>query len=163
MTGPSSYAPDEVDREFQQVPVRILREDDLDAIARIDQHIVGRSRRDYLEVKLREALHDTRLKVSLGAEVDGILVGFLLGRLYYGEFGIPEPVAIIDTIGVDPGMRGTGIGHALMDQFKTNLRAVGIEAIQTQAAWNEWDLLRFLGGVGFEPAPRVFLEARIES
>lgn len=143
------------------VSVRVLAEEDLDAVVRIDRRIVGRSRRDYLQLKLHEALHDTRIKVSLGAEVDGSLVGFLLGRLYYGEFGIPEPAAIIDTIGVDPARRGQGIGRALLVQFQTNLRAVGIESIQTQAAWDAWDLLGFLAGAGFRPSPRVFLEARL--
>lgn len=144
-----------------RLPARMLTEDDLDAIVRIDAQIVGHTRRDYLSLKLKDAIHDTRIQVSLGVEVDGMLAGFLMGRLYYGEFGVPEPVAILDTIGVDPKQRGSGIGHALMDQFKTNLRGVGIEAIQTQAAWNEWALLGFLDGIGFKPQPRVFLEAQI--
>jgi len=148
-------------REYDRIPVRTLRDDDLDAIVRIDKRITGRSRKDYLALKLAEAMRDTRVKVSLGAEVDGTLAGFLMGRVYFGEFGIPEPVAILDTIGVDPERRGTGIGHALMRQFKTNLRAMDIERIQTQAGWNEWELLRFLDAAGFDPAARIFLEARI--
>ena len=148
-------------REFDRIPVRMLTEADLDAIVRIDKRITGRSRRDYLELKLAEALRDTRVKVSLGAETDGALSGFLMGRVYFGEFGIPEPVAILDTIGVDPERRGSGIGHAMMQQFKMNLRAMNIERIQTQAGWSEWALLRFLESTDFHPVPRVFLEARI--
>ena len=148
-------------RDYDRVTVRVLTRDDLDAIVRIDKRIVGRSRRDYLAVKLEEAMRDTRIRVSLGAEVDGNLAGFLMGRLYFGEFGVPEPVAILDTIGVDPERPREGIGRALLDQFRTNLRAVGIEVVQTQARWDQWDLLRFLAASGFEPTPRIFLEARI--
>jgi len=148
-------------REYDRLPVRTLRADDLDAIVRIDKHIVGHARRDYLALKLEEALKDTRILVSLGVEIDGTLAGFLMGRLYYGEFGVPEPVAILDTIGVSPDRPREGIGHALMQQFMTNLRGVGIETIQTQAAWNRWDLLHFLETCGFRPAPYLFLEAHI--
>jgi GNAT superfamily N-acetyltransferase len=148
-------------REYDRIPVRTLGGGDLDAMVRIDARIVGRSRRDYLSLKLQEALHDTRIQVSLGAEVDGSLAGFLMGRLYYGEFGSPEPLAILDTIGVDPARRGTGVAQALLEQFKRNLRAVGIETIQTQADWNAWELLRFLGAAGFTPAPRIVLEAPV--
>ena len=148
-------------REFDRIPVRMLTEDDLDAIVRIDKRVVGHSRHDYLKHKLAEAMRDTRIMVSLGTEVDGNLAGFLMGRLYYGEFGVADPVAILDTIGVDPERPRAGIGRALLNQFKTNLRAVGIEKIQTQAAWNEWGLLGFLEHEGFKPLPRLFLEADI--
>ena len=148
-------------KEFERVLVRVLSAEDLDAIVRVDRRIVGRSRQDYLRQKLEEAMRDSRIMVSLGAEVDGNLVGFLMGRLYYGEFGVAEPVALLDTIGVDPERPRAGIGRALIDQFKTNLRAVGIEKIQTQAAWNEWELLGFLEASGFHPEPRVFLSADI--
>ena len=152
---------DRAAQEFERVLVRVLCADDLDAIVRVDRRIVGRSRRDYLQQKLEEAMRDSRIMVSLGAEVDGNLVGFLMGRLYYGEFGVAEPVALLDTIGVDPERPRTGIGRALIDQFKTNLGAVGIEKIQTQAAWNEWELLGFLEASGFRPEPRVFLSVDI--
>lgn len=155
------HAGEQAIRDYDRITVRVLTRDDLDAIVRIDKRIVGRSRHDYLEIKLEEAMRDTRIRVSLGAVVDGNLAGFLMGRLYFGEFGVPEPVAILDTIGVDPERPREGIGRALLDQFKTNLRAVGIEVVQTQARWDQWDLLRFLEASGFQPTPRVFLEARI--
>ncbi len=149
-------------REFDRISVRALCAEDLDAIVRIDQHLTGRSRRDYLAVKLQEALRDTRVRVSLGAVVDGGLAGFLMGRLYFGEFGVPEPVAILDTIGVEPLRRGSGIGTALLEQFRCNLRGLGIERIQTQAQWNDWDLLRFLARHGFAPAQRLSLDGSVE-
>ncbi|MCA9321572.1 MAG: GNAT family N-acetyltransferase [Planctomycetes bacterium] len=148
-------------KEYDRIPVRQLREDDLEAIVRIDQRITGRARRDYFALKLKEALKDTRVRVSLGAEMDGHLAGFLMGKLYYGEFGVPDPIAILDTIGVDPMRKGQGVGKALLSQFCTNLRGMGIEKVQTQAGWNEWQLLRFLDASGFKPAARVCLEVTI--
>ncbi len=147
--------------EFEALAARSLRPSDLDAVVRIDRRIVGRSRRKYFEVKLAEALNETRIMVSLGVEIDGHLVGFLMARLYFGEFGVPEPIAILDTIGVDPEHPRQGIGKALMDQFRRNLAALGIEKIQTEAMWNEWALIRFLDGCGFKPSGRVCLDATV--
>ncbi len=148
-------------QEFEPLPVRSLRPADLEAVVRIDKRIVGRSRRSYFEVKLQEALNNARLMVSLAVEIDGHLVGYLMGRLYYGEFGVPEPVAILDTIGVDPEHPREGIGRALMDQFRRNVKALGIERIQTEAEWNDWALIRFLSASGFKPAQRMCLDATV--
>ncbi len=148
--------------EYDRIVVRTLEPVDLDAMVRIDAKITGRGRRDYLQLKLDEALRDSRVRVSLGAEVDGSLAGFLMGRLWFGEFGVAEPVATLDTIGVDPHRPRCGIGSALMRQFMTNLRGMGVERLQTQAEWNEWGLLHFLESFGFEPRPRLHLETRID-
>ena len=147
--------------EYDRIPIRALTLDDLDAVVRIDQHIMGRPRHDYLRLKLHEAMEDTRVKVSLGAEIDGSLAGFLMGRVYYGEFGLPEPVALLDTIGVDPDRAHQGIGRALYEQFRTNVRALGITAIRSHADWNNWPVVRFLEANGFAPIPHVTMEARI--
>ncbi len=42
-----------------------------------------------------------------------------------------------------------------------NLRALGIERLCTEVAWDEHDLNRFLGRQGFVPAPRLVLELRL--
>ncbi len=145
--------------ERQRLEVRSLRPADLDAVVRIDKRIVGRSRRSYFEVTLAEALNKTRITISLGVDIDGHLVGYLMGRLYYGEFGVPEPIAILDTIGVDPEHPREGIGRALMAQLRQNLGALGIERIRTEAGWNDWALIRFLDAEGFAPSQRICLDA----
>jgi len=146
---------------LDHVVVRDLNLADLDRIVRIDALEVGRSRREYYVKKLGEAVTESGIRISLAAEVDGELAGFILGRLYYGEFGLPEPAAIIDSIGVDPLYRGRQIGRALLAQLETNLRGLGIESIQTQVAWNHFGLLRFLAADGFEPAPVLCLQKRL--
>jgi GNAT superfamily N-acetyltransferase len=146
---------------YDRIVVRTLTSQDLAAMVRIDGRITGRNRSDYLRIKLEEALRDTRIVVSLGAEIDRTLVGFLTGRLYFGEFGLPEPVALLETIGVDPSFRGEGVGAALLDQLTVNLRGLGIERVQTQVDWDQMDLLRFLAARGFKPAQRLCLEIAV--
>ncbi len=143
------------------VPVRALRAADLDAMVRIDQRILGRSRRAYLEPKLRDALAPGALKISLAVEEDGALAGFLLASLYYGEFGLPEPWAVLDTIAVDPERRGHKVGKALVRQLLTNLRGLGIEKVRTEVGWDQLELLTFLAHLGFRPAPRYCLELEL--
>jgi len=143
------------------VVVRNLMPDDLEAVVRIDARLTGESRRAFFAKKLDEVRWDTGLAISLAAELDDTFAGFLLGRLYYGEFGLPEATAIIDTIGVEPALKGRQVGRALLHQLRTNLRALGIESIRTEVDWTQLDLLGFLQREGFTPAPSVCLESRL--
>ncbi len=149
--------------DTDRILVRSLRAGDLDAMVRVDQKIVGRSRRRYLETKLRDALEPGALKISLAAEEDGALAGFLLASLYYGEFGLPEPAAVLDTLAVDPERRGRKFGKALVRQLVTNLRALGIERVRTEVAWDQLELMGFLAHQGFAPSNRFCLDLDLQA
>jgi ribosomal protein S18 acetylase RimI-like enzyme len=142
----------------EAVVVRNLRPRDLDAVIHLDSKITGRKRTEYFKVKLAQALSDTGIQVSLAAEVDGQFVGFLLARVYYGEFGATEQTAVLDTIGVHPNQRGKGVGASLLGQLRQNLLGLGIAALQTEVAWRDTDLLAFFQRSGFQPAPRLCLD-----
>ncbi|MBI3930276.1 MAG: GNAT family N-acetyltransferase [Armatimonadetes bacterium] len=147
--------------EIPGIPVRTLEERDLDAIVRIDALHVGRSRREYFRKKVEAALRDTGVRVSLVAEQDGLVVGFLMGAVYYGEFGRSEASAVLDSIGVHPDFGRHGIGKALLEQLCKNLAALGVERLETQVEWSDWALTSFLAGHGFHPAPRLCLERNV--
>ncbi|MFQ5876347.1 MAG: GNAT family N-acetyltransferase [Acidobacteriota bacterium] len=140
------------------VVVRDLRPEDLEAVTAVDARCVGRRREDYLRLKLRETLKETGIRASLAAEADGCFCGFLLARVYYGEFGVLEPVTVLDTIDVDPDFRGRGVGAALLRQLRMNLSALGVARLRTEVGWEELGLLNFFHHEGFRPAPRLCLE-----
>lgn len=144
--------------ETDAVEVRNLRSSDLDWVVRIDRQYSQRTRSEYFRKKLVEADEDTGVRISLAALIDGEPVGFLTGRLYYGEFGRPEPVALIDSIGVDGARAGQHVGGALMRQLTMNLRALGVDRVQTQVDWDQGDLIAFFRREGFLLAPRLCLE-----
>ena len=146
------------ERDGDGVIVRTLTAADAPRLVRIDQEITGRNRTEWYEGKLKRALLESDIRISLGAERDGLLVGAVLGSLHYGEFGQPEPIAVLDTVLVDPDVRGQGIGTALFDQLARNLCALGIRRLRTEVGWDEHELNRFLGHRGFVPAPRLVLE-----
>lgn len=144
------------------VLVRQLRPDDLEAIVALDSKNTGRRREEYLKLKVSESLSDTGVRMSLAAERDGELAGFLLARVYYGEFGILEQVAVLDTFGVHPGHRGKGVGRALLRQLRNNLLGLGIPTLQTEVAWDDQELLSFFQHAGFWPAPRFCLDLDLD-
>mgnify|MGYP003493062985 FL=1 len=148
--------------ETDSVEVRNLDAKDLDWVIRIDSQHSGKQRREYYKVKLGEVAKDTGVRISLAAFVKGEPAGFLTGRLYYGEFGQPEPVAILDSLGVSPAFAGQHVGAALMRQLEMNLSALGIERLQTQIEWDQVDLIKFFQRAGFKPAARLCLEKPVK-
>ena len=124
--------------------------------------ITGRNRSAWYEGKLKRALAESDVKISLGAELDGFLVGAVLGSLHYGEFGQPEPIASSTRSWSTRTAPRRGVGRALLESLTRNLRALGIERLRTEVAWDEHELSRFLGRAGFAPAPRLVLELRLE-
>jgi ribosomal protein S18 acetylase RimI-like enzyme len=148
--------------EDEEIVVRRLLPVDLEAVVRLDAKVTGRSRSEYFKLKLRENLAETGIKVSLAAELDELFVGYLLARVYYGEFGLMEPTAVLDTLGVHPEFQHKGIGAALLRQLCTDLRGLGVGRLQTEVSWQDLDVLAFLQRQGFRPAPRLCLDLDLE-
>ncbi len=143
--------------------IRTLRLEDCPRLVKMDLEISGRSRQTWYQGKVRRALDDTDVNISLGAEVDGTLVGALLASVHYGEFGQPEPVAILDTVLVDRSFVRRGIGAALLEQLMLNLVALRIERLRTEVAWDELELMGFFARSGFAPVPRLVLEMPVRT
>lgn len=142
--------------------VRLMKPQDLDSIVDIDAKVFGQRRAEYYKRKMELALDRTQLNLSLTAEIDGKVAGFIMGLIFFGEFGIPETTASLDTLGVDPGLQRQGVGRELMEQFKSNLKALRVESLYTLVDWNDWDLLRFFEASGFVPARKVYLEMAVK-
>lgn len=143
--------------ERDRVYVRSLQEGDLAAVVRIDGKLTGHDRSAYYAAKFREVLDESGVRVSLVAEDDGFVVGFIMARVDFGEFGTLEKAAVIDTIGIHPGFRESGIGHALLSQLLVNLAALQVETVRSQVSWETGDLRQFLQGRGFEPTQLLVL------
>ena len=135
--------------------VHSLREADLDAVIRIDRRLTGHDRGDYMRHKFHEALSESALRISLVAHKDGTTAGYLMASADYGDFGRAEPVAVIDTIGVDPGFSHAGIGRALLSQLFMNLDALRVERVESVVAKEHFELLGFLYRAGFGPSQRL--------
>jgi ribosomal protein S18 acetylase RimI-like enzyme len=147
----------------ENINIRLMKVEDFEAVVAIDEKIVRSSRRDYYEVKF-EKLFRSRdyLPASLVAEKeDGTLVGFVMGELYIGEYGIFQEEATLDTIGVDPDYQHKGIGKRLIDEFVDHLRDVGVKKIYTLVDWNDSRLIQFFSSNQFVPSRTINLERTI--
>ncbi|MEZ5890090.1 MAG: GNAT family N-acetyltransferase [Xanthobacteraceae bacterium] len=138
-----------------RIPVRSMREADLKALVAIDRRITGRDRSTYFERKLAEAMHESDVRVSLVAELDGRAVGFIMARVDLGEFGRIEPAAVMDTIGVDPDYAGRGVGRALLSQLLANLATLRVDKVLSEVDWGDRELMAYLDRCGFKPSGRL--------
>ncbi len=147
---------------IQEPKMRVMKSNDLDAIVAIDELVSKQRRSEYYERKIESVVNSPHnINTSLVAEVDGKIVGFVMGDVYFGEFGIPEASATIDTIGVHPDCQNRGVAHDLMDQFLTNMKAVGVKRIYTLVNWNDFALEHFFESHKFQPSRRINLELQL--
>ena len=144
-----------------RVDLRSLQAGDLEDIARIDRAITGRRREAYIRDLVDEAMADATVRVSLLARSDGIAAGFVMARTDFGDYGRAEPVAVLDTIGVDPAFSHRGIGHALLSQLFVNLDGLRVESVETVAARKDFKLLGFFYALGFKPSQRLSFVKRV--
>jgi len=148
--------------ETDAVLVRTMREEDLEAVVSIDAGATGRRRPRYFDLMIQRAVKQAGLQISLVAELGEQVVGFLIASLYYGEYGVTEPSASIEAIGVHPQYRGRHVGRALMRQLRLNLGALRITTLRTEVAWDDFELLAFFKKEGFVPAGRLCLECTLD-
>ena len=144
-----------------RVPVRSLKGEDIAAVDRIDAKLTGLDRSAYYAAKFREMLDESGIRVSMVAEDDGIVTGFIMARVDYGEFGQVDKAAVLDTIGVHPAYAGSGVGHALLSQLILNLSALQVETIRTKVEHENFGLQNFLLRCGFKSSQRLLLAREI--
>jgi predicted N-acetyltransferase YhbS len=130
---------------------------DLERIVEIDVKVLGKPRPEYWEMKLDLARKRSQVS-SLVAELDGKVVGFIIGDVSSWEYGVPENVGLIDTIGVDPDHQKAGIARRLFEEMSDNLKRAGVDTIYTFVTRRDWKLLKFFNRMGFQAGDMVHLE-----
>ena len=145
------------------VKIRLMKADDFDAVVAIDEKVLKSARPDYYEMKFEKLLHSKDyVPASLVAEEeDGTVVGFVMGELFLGEYGIFQEQATLDTIGVDPDCQQKGIGKQLMNEFMDHLRELGVQKVHTLVDWNDSQLVQFFRANEFTPSKTINLERSI--
>jgi ribosomal protein S18 acetylase RimI-like enzyme len=160
---------------MENVKIRGLSDTDLDSVVEIDKKIFGKERREFWKRKVLYS--DIYPRPALVAEIDRKVVGFILGFVSGWEFGVPDSVGWIDTIGVDPEYQRKGIGKLLFTELIKVFKKSGIErmpqtkdgkpkiegvnVIYTLVSWDRWDLLQFFHAMGFNKGDMLNLEQKI--
>jgi len=145
---------------LENVKIRSMRRKDLEVIVEIDEKVLGERRQDYWERKL-ELMDHRSSQTSLVAEVEGTVVGFILGEVSGWEFGVPDNIGWIETIGIDPVYQKKRLATALAQELIKNLKVIGVRTIYTLVSWDDWDLLQFFHAMGFTRGDMINLELKI--
>lgn len=140
--------------------IRPLDELDISAIVRIDERISGSYRPDIWERRVGFYLRRDP-GASQVAEADGKVVGFMLGDLRAGEFGLEEPSGWIERFGIDPDHRGQDLGRRMFEAIRTHFAAEGAKNVRTLVDTTDGGVAGFLKAVGFTPSPLQALEMRL--
>ncbi len=140
--------------------IRPVRKEDYVQIAEIDKKTTGRDRLDYWRLRTEAALTESSV-ISLVAEVDGKIVGFILGYIGGWEYTAPENVGWINTIVVTPEYQRRGIGQMLLNEMVEYMKKSGIKSIYAFVYWRDFDLLRFFDSIGFEKGDMINLKLDI--
>ena len=145
------------------INIRLMQPKDFDALVRIDEKVLKTSRPEYYEMKFEKLFKSKDyLPTSLVAEDEnGAVVGFVMGELYMGEYGIFREEATLDTIGVDPDYQHKGIGKQLIDEFLDHLKRLGVQKIHTLVDWNDSKLIHFFSANQFSPSKSINLERMV--
>ncbi len=143
----------------EPVKLRILTLKDLDAVADIDYSLLGKMRREYWEIRLERSA--TSGVPSLAAEANGKVIGFILGTASGWEYGIPENVAWIDTLGVVKEYQKRGVARLLFKEMISMFKKVGVDTVYTFVNWRDWDLLQFFDRMGFKRGDMINLDLKI--
>lgn len=134
------------------IEIRGLEDTDLGAIVALDERLGGRYRPEVWEDRLNYYFRRDP-EACVVAEADGDVVGFMLGDLRGGEFGLEEPTGWIEVLGVDPDFQGGGIGRQMAEAMLNHFRESGAVTVRTLVEADMEGIAEFFEALGFQPAP----------
>jgi ribosomal protein S18 acetylase RimI-like enzyme len=98
-----------------------------------------------------------RFELSLIAEYEGHLIGFLLARLIYA--GLPMTgVAVMFFIAINPEYQAQGIGSLLINTLKSNCKAADIKTIRALVPKDDTRMMQYFKKAGFSPSQVINLD-----
>lgn len=134
-----------------ELMIRVLEDTDLSGITQLDEKLGGAYRPDVWEHRI--TYYQRRdPEAPVVAEADGRVVGFMLGEVRSGEFGLEEPTGWIEVMGVDPDYRGRSVGRQLAEHILEHFRRRGAATVRTLVDEQSEDIAGFFTALGFEPS-----------
>lgn len=147
----SASIPSEQAGAGDTVTIRNLDTVDIGDVVAIDEKISGQYRPEVWDRRIAYYLRRDP-DAALVAVAGGQVVGFMLGEVRAGEFGLEEPTGWIEVLGVDPEARGKAIGRRLADAMLDHFRSLDAVAVRTLVDEKSADIAGFFASLGFEPA-----------
>ena len=149
-----------MDKTTIDVEVRELEDTDLGGVISLDEKISGEYRPDVWEMRIGYYLRRDP-EALVVAEHQGKVVGFMLGEVRSGEFGLEEPTGWIEVLGVDPDIRGQAIGRRMAERMLEHFRRREVTAVRTLVDDAMPEIAKFFDRIGFSEAPLKTLEMKL--
>ncbi len=146
-----------------QISVRSMVEKDIDQAAEIHRKVLRKGLTQDTSYNIEElfkASIASNPKTCLVGELDGEVVGFIIGRVKEWSFGV-ERSGWIELIEVDPAHMGEGIGKTLAKDLIAYFKSEGIGEIYTSVGWDIGDIIAFFKSIGFDKSS--FINLKFES
>lgn len=145
-----------------EVSVRPADELDISDVVRIDERIGGEYRPEVWERRLGYYIRRDPDASVVAVAPDGRVVGFMLGEVRSGEFGLEHPTGWIEVLGVDPDFRGRAVGRRMAEAMLDHFRDRGASEVRTLVDVEQLgDVAGFFRSLGFERAPLEPLVRRL--
>jgi ribosomal protein S18 acetylase RimI-like enzyme len=137
-----------------EVTIRPASELDIGDVVRIDEQIGGEYRPEVWERRLGYYIRRDPDASVVAVASDGRVVGFMLGEVRSGEFGLEHPTGWLEVLGVDPDFRGRAVGRLMAEAMLEHFREQGATEVRTRVDEEQrGDVAGFVRSLGFEPAP----------
>jgi ribosomal protein S18 acetylase RimI-like enzyme len=143
--------------------IRPLLPEDLPAISKIQSQFQQdeTAHRAFVQT-IEYHLECTDPALRLGAELQGQLVGFIVGEIRAWEFGVGEPTGWVKVLTVHPEFRNRGIGRQLGEALIGHFRSRAIDRVRTLVDWYAGEMISYFRAIGFEIMPMLPLERRVD-
>lgn len=141
--------------------VRVAGEDDFAQIIGLDSAESGQDRQDYwhgLFNRFRNRPDDRHILVAIR---DESLVGYIIGEVRDGEFGLPRAGWIVH-LRVSDQMREEKVGTRLFDTLCARFRRDGVARLRTAVARTDTLVMAFFRSQGMMAAPTVQMEMDLD-
>jgi ribosomal protein S18 acetylase RimI-like enzyme len=157
----------------KETKIRPMERKDIDAVLAVyskirEEKIPGtkRSRLSYRGTMTYEEVASTNpggpLDLSMVAEVNGKVIGFIWGRLAFA--GIPvDEVGIIHMLIVDPDYQRQGIAARLVDALAERCHARGVNTVRAVIDERHWELQNYFQRLGFRRSELVIYTRAFKS
>ncbi len=142
-----------------EIKVRKMTVHDVEAVLLIDEKITGEPHEAQWESRILDHMTSNPLG-CLVAEIDKMVVGFVIADIRGWEFGIPK-CGWIEIVGVDPGTRKRGIARALIEGLGDFFEMNGVDEVKTMINWNDGGLVSFFRALGFGRSEFIVLEKEL--
>jgi ribosomal protein S18 acetylase RimI-like enzyme len=140
--------------------IRKMVSSDLERVIEIDFKVLEKARPEHWKAKLAQVEQLSRI-TPLVALIEDRVVGFIIGGASRWEYGVPENIGWIDTIGVDPEYQRKGIAKILFSEMIKDLKKKGVDSITTFVNRRDPQLLNFFNNLGFRKGGMINLELDI--